>query len=97
MMKTKEDLIATCQALQKNDPLRKELNLVDYGSLVEWKEQGRKVVEALEENTVVEDLTLSEHLCADSACQLSHFLRSSPSLRRLRMTGKEQDTEEISR
>jgi Ran GTPase-activating protein (RanGAP) involved in mRNA processing and transport len=97
MMKTKEELIATCQALRKNDPRYTKLNLVEHDSLVDWTEQARKVAEALEDNTVVEDLTLSNHLCADSALQLSHFLKSSPSLRRLTMTGKGQDTEEASR
>jgi hypothetical protein len=55
------------------------------------------VAEALEENTVVEDLTLSEHLCVELALQLNHFLKSSPSLRRLEMTGRGQDTEEVGR
>jgi hypothetical protein len=96
-MKTKEELIAICQALRKNDPSHTKLNLVEYGSLVDWKQQGRKVAEALEANTVVEDLTLSSHLCAYSALQLSHFLRSSPSLHRLRMNGKGQVTEEVAR
>jgi hypothetical protein len=87
-MKTKEELIATCLALRKNDPCHTRLNLSEYGSLVDWKQQGRKVAEALEENTVVEDLELCEHLCAASALQLSHFLKSSPSLRHLELTGK---------
>jgi hypothetical protein len=97
MTKTKEDLIATCQALRKNDPYHTKLNLYEYGSRVDWTEQARKVAEALEDNAVVEDLTLSNHLCADSALQLTHFLRSSPSLRRLAMTGKGQVAEEVSR
>jgi Ran GTPase-activating protein (RanGAP) involved in mRNA processing and transport len=96
-MKTKEELVATCQALRKNDPRYTELDLVEYGSLVDWKQQGRKVAEALDVNTVVEDLRLSSHLCADSALQLSHFLRSSPSLRRLAMIGNGQVMEEASR
>jgi Ran GTPase-activating protein (RanGAP) involved in mRNA processing and transport len=96
-MKTKEELIATCQALRKNDPHLTKLDLVEYGSLVDWKQQGMKVAEALEVNTVVEDLTLCDPLCADSALQLSQFLRSSPSLHRLAMVGKGQDTEEASR
>jgi Ran GTPase-activating protein (RanGAP) involved in mRNA processing and transport len=97
MMKTKEDLIATCQALQKNDPRHTKLDLSEYSSLVGWKKQARKVAEVLEDNTVVEDLTLPYHLCAESAFQLSHFLKSSPSLRRLEMTGKGQETEEVRR
>jgi Ran GTPase-activating protein (RanGAP) involved in mRNA processing and transport len=96
-MKTKEELLATCQALRKNDPRHTKLKLDEYGSLVDWKQQARKVAKALEENTVVEDLTLSKHLCADSAFQLSHFLRSSPSLRRLTMFGKGEGIEDISR
>jgi hypothetical protein len=98
-MTTKEDLIATCQALRKNDYRHTKLDLNEYryGLLVDWKQQARKVAEALEENTVVEDLTLSEYLCADSALQLSHFLKSSPSLRRLEMNGKGQDTDEVER
>jgi hypothetical protein len=97
MMKTKEDLIATCQALRENDPRYTELTLVEHGSLVDWTEQARKVAEALEDNTALEDLTLSNHLCADSALLLSHFLKSSPSLRRLAMNGKGQGTEKASR
>jgi Ran GTPase-activating protein (RanGAP) involved in mRNA processing and transport len=98
-METKEDLIATCQALRKNDPRHTELNLDGYrcGSLVDRKQQAREVAEALEDNTVVEDLMLSEHLCADSVLRMSHFLKSSPSLRHLTMIGKGQDTDEVSR
>jgi hypothetical protein len=97
MTTTKEDLTATCRALRKNDPCHTKLNLCEYGSLVDWKQQARKVAEALEQNTVVEDLTLSKHLCAESALQLNHFLQSSPSLRRLEFNGNGQDTEEASR
>jgi hypothetical protein len=45
----------------------------------------------------VEDLTLSKHVCADSALQLSHFLKSSPSLRRLEMNGKGRETRKVRR
>jgi hypothetical protein len=95
-MNTKEEeLIATCKALRKNDPRHAKLDLRQYGLAVDWKQQARKVALALEDNTVVEDLMLSKHLCADSALQLSHFLKSSPSLRDLGMYGKGQDTEEV--
>jgi hypothetical protein len=94
---TKEELIATCQALRKNDPRHTKLNLSEYSSLFDWKQHARTLAEALEENTVVEDLMLSSHLCADSALQLSHFLKSSPSLRRLEMNGKGEDTRESDR
>jgi hypothetical protein len=91
-----EELIATCQALRKNDPRHTELNLHDYPS-VDWKQQAGKVAAALEENIVVEHLVLPKNLCADSALQLSHFLRSSPSLRSLTLFGKGERTEEVSR
>jgi hypothetical protein len=96
-MKTEAELIATCQALRKNDPYHTELILNGYGALVDWKQQARQVAEALEENTVLEDLWLSKDLCADSTFQLSHFLRSSPSLRHLTMVGKGEETEEVDR
>jgi hypothetical protein len=86
-MKTKEEFTAACQALRKNDPCHTKLNLAEYGSLLDRK-RVQQVVQALEENTRVEDLTLSEDLCVDSTLQLSHFMRSSPSLRRLEMRGK---------
>jgi hypothetical protein len=90
-------LDATCEALRKNDPRHTQLNLDEYGA-VDWKQQARKITEALESNTVLEFLALSKSLCADSALQLSHFLRSSPSLRNLAMEGKGRDTtEEFSR
>jgi hypothetical protein len=90
-MKTKAELIATCQALRKNDPRHTKLDLTDYDVLLLDQKHVQQVVQALEENTVVEDLTLSRDLCADTALQLSHFLRSCPSLRRLGMTGDEGD------
>jgi hypothetical protein len=96
-MTAKEELIAACKALRKNDPHHTKLNLDEYSSMVDWKQQARKVAAALEDNTAVEDLTLPKHLCADSAFQLSHFMRSSPSLRHLTMAGKGQDTKDISR
>ncbi len=91
-MAAEEALDAACQALRKNDPRRTNLNLNEYGygSLVDWKEKARKVAAALEENKVVEEMWLPKHLCADSAFQLSHFMRSSPSLRRLEMYGKDR-------
>jgi Ran GTPase-activating protein (RanGAP) involved in mRNA processing and transport len=95
MEMSKEQLMATCQALRKNDPCHANLNLRQY--CVDWKQHARKVAEALKENTVVEDLALSKHLCADSALQLSHFLRSSPSLRRLELNGNGRDTDEFGR
>jgi hypothetical protein len=96
-MKTKEDLIATCQALRKNDASHTRLDLSRYDTLVDWKQEAKRVAEALENNVVVEDLDLSRHLCAESTFQLSHFLRSSPSLRRLRMIGKGQDKRHVNR
>ncbi len=96
-MTTKAELIATCQALRHNDPRHTQLDLTDYDALLLDQKHVQQVVQALEENTVVEDLTLSSHLCAYSALQLSHFLRSSPSLHRLRMNGKGQVTEEVAR
>jgi hypothetical protein len=91
MTTKEEELIATCQALRKNDPCLTKLNLREYGSLIDWKQHARNVTEALEDNTVVEDLILSRYLCADSALQLNHFLRSNPSLRCLAMSGKGQE------
>jgi Ran GTPase-activating protein (RanGAP) involved in mRNA processing and transport len=96
-MKTEERLIATCQALRNNDPRRTTLNLLYYGALFGCMQQARKVAKALEDNTVVEDFTLSRHLCADSALQLSHFLKTSPSLRHLTVEGKGEETEEANR
>jgi hypothetical protein len=96
-METKKKLIATCQALRNNDPRHTTLNLFEYGSLIDSKQQARKIAEALEEDTVVEDLELSHYLCADSALQLSHFLKISPSLRRLTMRGKGQVREGVRR
>jgi hypothetical protein len=86
-MTAKEDLIATCKALRRNDSRHTVLNLHEYRRLDDWKQHATKFAEALEENTVVEDLWLPRNLCADSAFQLSHFLRSSPSLRYLDMEG----------
>jgi Ran GTPase-activating protein (RanGAP) involved in mRNA processing and transport len=86
-MKTKREFTAACQALRKNDPRRTHLNLAEYGSLLDRK-RVQQVVQALEKNTFVEELTLSENLSVDSTLQLSHFMRFSPSLRRLKMRGK---------
>jgi hypothetical protein len=91
----KEELIATCRALRKNDPRYTKLNLDEYGALLTDQKLVQQVAQALEKNTVVENLCLSHHLCADSTLQLSHFLRSSPSLRSLNMSGKDEDTEEV--
>jgi hypothetical protein len=71
-MWTKKGFTAACQALGKNDPGHKHLNLADYGSLLDRK-RVQQVVQALENNTCVEDLTLSENLCVNSTFQLSHF------------------------
>jgi Leucine-rich repeat (LRR) protein len=96
-MTIKEDFIATCQALRKNDPCLTKLNLVEYGSMLDCRHARRvaparkcvqQVALALEDNTFVEELTLSEDLCVDSILQLSHFMRSSPSLKHLDMQGK---------
>jgi hypothetical protein len=92
-MKTKKELNAACHALSKNDPYLTELNLAEYGSLLD-RNCVQQVVQALERNTCVEDLTLSEKLSVNSTLQLSHFLRTSPSLRRLEMQGEEQNTKE---
>jgi Ran GTPase-activating protein (RanGAP) involved in mRNA processing and transport len=98
MMKTaKEDLISTCETLRKNDPRYTKLDLTPYSTLLVDRKRVQRVVQALEKNTVVEDLLLPYRLCADSALQLSHFLRSSPSLRHLAMEGKPEDAEEINR
>jgi hypothetical protein len=86
-MKKKEDFAAACQALGKNDPRHAHLNLVEYGSLLDPK-RVQQVAQALEKNTFVEDLTLSEDLCVESTLQFSHFMRNSPSLKRLEMRGK---------
>jgi Ran GTPase-activating protein (RanGAP) involved in mRNA processing and transport len=93
-MTTNKDFNAACQALGKNDPCLTELNLVDYGSLLDRK-RVQQLVQALEKNTFVEDLTLSSaNLCVNSTLQLSHFLRSTPSLQRLEMHGNAQGTDE---
>jgi Ran GTPase-activating protein (RanGAP) involved in mRNA processing and transport len=96
-MKSHGDFIATCQALRKNDPCLNKLNLAEYGSLFDcghtplaapaWK-CVQQVAQALEENTFVEDLTLSEDLCVESTLQFSHFMRTSPSLKQIEMRGK---------
>jgi hypothetical protein len=93
IMKTKEEFNAACKALGKNDPYLTELNLQEYGSLLD-RERVQQVVQALEKNTIVEDLTLSENLCVHSTLQLSHFLKMSPNLQRLEMRGKEQEDKE---
>jgi Ran GTPase-activating protein (RanGAP) involved in mRNA processing and transport len=88
----KDEFTAACQALGKNDPRHTRLNLADYGSLLlfDWK-RIQQFVKALEKNTFVEDLTLSsENLSVQSTLQLSHFLRTSPSLRCLEMRSEEQ-------
>jgi Ran GTPase-activating protein (RanGAP) involved in mRNA processing and transport len=92
-MKTKKEFNAACHALSKNDPYLTELDLAEYGSLLDLK-RAQQVAQALEKNTCVEDLTLSENLCVNSTLQFNHFFKTSPSLRRLEMRGKEQDTKE---
>jgi Ran GTPase-activating protein (RanGAP) involved in mRNA processing and transport len=90
-MKTKEKFTAACQALGKNDPRHTQLNLEAYGSLLIDRKRVQQVVQALEKNTYVEDVTLSsENLSVHSTLQLSHFLRTSPSLRCLEMRSEEQ-------
>jgi hypothetical protein len=89
-MKTKEEFAAACRALRKNDPSLTELNLAENGYLLDRK-RFQQVVQAFEKNAFVENLTLSTNLCVNSTLQLNHFLRTSPSLRRLEMRGKKQD------
>jgi hypothetical protein len=74
-MKTKEEFAAICQAFGRNDPCFTELNLVEYGSLLDRK-CIQQVVQALEKNTFVEELTLPPTLCVNSTLQLSHFLKN---------------------
>jgi hypothetical protein len=93
IMAMKEEFNAACHALSKNDPYLTELNLEKYGSLLDRK-CVQQVVQALEKNTVVEDLTLSENLCVNSTLQFNHFLKTSPSLQRLEMRGEVQGTKE---
>jgi hypothetical protein len=95
-MKTKEEFTAACQALGKNDPRHAQLNLAEYGSLLDRK-RIQQVAKALEKNTFVEDLTLPGNLDVPSTLQLSHFLRTSPSLRCLDMHGDEQNTKETTK
>jgi Ran GTPase-activating protein (RanGAP) involved in mRNA processing and transport len=88
-MKRKEQFTAACQALGKNDPRRTQLNLA-YGSLLDRKNV-QQLVKALEKSTFLEDVTLSsKNLSMHSTLQLSHFLRTSPSLRCLEMRSEEQ-------
>jgi hypothetical protein len=47
------------------------LNLVLYGSLLDREERVQQVVQAVEKNRVVEDLTLSDNRCVHSTLQLS--------------------------
>ena len=88
-MKTKGEFTAACEALRKNDPSLTEFNLAAYGTLLD-RERAQQVVQALEKNTFVEDLTLPASLCARSTLQFKHFLKTSPSLRHLVMFGEEQ-------
>jgi hypothetical protein len=81
-MKTRGEFAAACRALRKNDPSLTEFNLAEYGSLLDRK-RIQQVVQALEQNAFVDDLTLSAKLCLRSIFQLNHFLKTSPSLRRL--------------
>ncbi len=81
-MKTKEEFNAACEALGKNDPRHAELNLAEYGALLD-QERVQQVTEALEKNTFVEDVTFSTNLCVYSTLRFNHFLKTSPSLKRL--------------
>jgi hypothetical protein len=92
-MKTKGEFAAACRALRKNDPFLTKLKLAEYGSLLD-RERAQQIIQALEKNTFVEDLTLSENLCVRSTLQLNHFLKTSPSLRHLEMQGNAQGTDE---
>jgi Ran GTPase-activating protein (RanGAP) involved in mRNA processing and transport len=95
-MKTKEEFDAACEALGKNDPWHStHLDLAEYGSLLD-PERVQKLVRALEKNAIVEALTLSQNLCLHSILQLSHFLKTSPSLQQLEMRGKVEDREKAS-
>jgi hypothetical protein len=92
-MKTEEEFTAACQALGKNDPRHAELNLAEYGALLD-QERVQQVTEALEKNTFVEDVTFSTNLCVYSTLRFNHFLKTSPSLKRLQIQGKAQDPKE---
>jgi Ran GTPase-activating protein (RanGAP) involved in mRNA processing and transport len=95
-MTTKEEFNAACEALGKNDPWHStDLDLGAYGSLLD-RERVQQVVRALEKNTIVEALTLSENFCLHSILQLSHFLKTSPSLQQLEMRGKVEEREKAS-
>jgi hypothetical protein len=92
-MAKKEKFVATCQALGKNDPFLTKLSLAKYCSLLDRKGM-QQLVQALEKNTFVEELKLPENLCVNSTLQLSHFLKTSPSLRRLELRGEGQHPKE---
>jgi hypothetical protein len=95
-MTTKEEFNAACEALGKNDPWHStHLDLGAYGSLLD-RERVQQVALALEKNTIVEALTLSEDFCLHSILQLSHFLKTSPSLQQLEMRGKVEEREKAS-
>ncbi len=91
-MKTKKEFNAACQAISKNDPRHTEVYLEEYDSLLLDRKGVQQVVQALEKNTCVEDLTLPGYLSVHSTLQFNHFLKTSPSLQRLAMFGKEEDT-----
>jgi hypothetical protein len=93
-MTTEEAFTAACHAISKNDPLRTKVDLADYDSLLLDRKRVQQVVQALEKNTFVEDLTLPGHLSVHSTLQLNHFLKTSSGLRRLSMYGKEEDEED---
>jgi hypothetical protein len=83
-----QELLAKCDELRSNDPSVTRLNLTDYGK-IEW-EDASHVAEALETNTLLEDLILplkKEHFCVDGSVPLTYYLSSSPSLRSLTIDG----------
>jgi Ran GTPase-activating protein (RanGAP) involved in mRNA processing and transport len=92
-MKTKGEFAAACLALGKNDPSLTELNLAEFGALLD-RERAQQIIKALEKNTYVEDITLSGNLCVRSTLQFGSFMERSPSLRRLEMHGNAQGTNE---
>jgi hypothetical protein len=62
-------------------------------SLLDLLKRVQQVVQVLEKNTFVEDLTVGRS-CLRSTLQLTHFLRTSPSLRRLRCEEKSKTMDE---
>jgi hypothetical protein len=77
-MKTKGHFTAACQALRTNDPSLTELNLAEYGPLLDRRRKRvQQVVEALEKNTSVEDITLSATLSVHRSERTSMINKST--------------------